>query len=133
VSRQGRDHTKRFAGIAAAITKLSARTLVLDAEVAIYDDHLRSRFDLLRDPDPNAVATPPLLMAFDLMYLDGRDVTQRPLLTGDCGLRSWSSATSPSSWCGGWRTTGWWRGGRCWSAATRATSQRTSRTRTRAD
>jgi bifunctional non-homologous end joining protein LigD len=79
VSRNGRDHTRRFADLAAAITKLSARTLVLDGEVAIYDQQLRSRFDWLREPDPNAVATPPLFMAFDLMYQDRRDLTGRPL------------------------------------------------------
>jgi ATP dependent DNA ligase domain len=37
VSRNGRDHTRRFADLAAAIRKLSARTVVLDGEVAIYD------------------------------------------------------------------------------------------------
>jgi ATP-dependent DNA ligase len=37
VSRNRRDHTRRFADLAAAIAKLSARTLVLDREVAIYD------------------------------------------------------------------------------------------------
>jgi bifunctional non-homologous end joining protein LigD len=79
VSRNGRDHTRRFRDVAAAVAKLSARTLVLDAELAIYDDQLRSRFDLLREPDPDTVATPPLLMAFDLMYLNDRDLTRRPL------------------------------------------------------
>jgi hypothetical protein len=29
---------------------------VLDGEVAIYDEQLRSRFDWLREPDPTAVA-----------------------------------------------------------------------------
>jgi bifunctional non-homologous end joining protein LigD len=67
LSRHDRDHTKRFAEIARAITKLSARTLVLDGEVAIYDEQLRSRFEWLREPDPDAVATPPLLMAFDVL------------------------------------------------------------------
>jgi len=43
-------------------------------EVAIYDNQLRSRFDWLRDPDPDAVASPPLLMAFDLLYCDRRDL-----------------------------------------------------------
>ena len=33
VSRNGRDHTRRLAGIAAAVAKLSARVLVLDGEV----------------------------------------------------------------------------------------------------
>jgi ATP-dependent DNA ligase len=59
VSRNGRDHTRRFAGIAAAVAKLTARALVLDGEVAIYDERLRSRFDWLREPDADAVATPP--------------------------------------------------------------------------
>jgi bifunctional non-homologous end joining protein LigD len=79
VSRNGVDHTRRFADLAAAVAKLSARTLVLDGEIAIYDEQLRSRFDWLREPDANAVATPPLLMAFDLMYRDGRDLSARPL------------------------------------------------------
>jgi bifunctional non-homologous end joining protein LigD len=79
LSRHGVDHTKRFADIARAVTKLSARALVLDGEVAIYDQQLRSRFDWLREPDPDAVATPPLFMAFDLLYQDRRDLTARPL------------------------------------------------------
>jgi bifunctional non-homologous end joining protein LigD len=58
---------------------LSARSLVLDGEVAIFDEHLRSRFDWLREPDPDAVATPPILMAFDLLCQDGREFTGRPL------------------------------------------------------
>ena len=33
----------------------------------------------LREPDPDAVASPPLLMAFDLLYCEGRDLTARPL------------------------------------------------------
>jgi bifunctional non-homologous end joining protein LigD len=67
VSRNGRDHTRRFADLAAAIAKLSQRTLVLDGEVAIFDQQLRSRFEWLREPDPDAVASPPLFMAFDLL------------------------------------------------------------------
>ena len=60
VSRNGRDLTRRFAGIAAAVATLSARALVLDGEVAIYDERLRSRFDWLREPDVDAVNTPPM-------------------------------------------------------------------------
>ena len=79
VSRNGRDHTRRFAGIAGAVVALPARSLVLDGEVAIYDERLRSRFDWLREPDAEAVATPPMLMAFDLLHQDGRELTGRPL------------------------------------------------------
>jgi ATP-dependent DNA ligase len=78
VSRDGRDHARRFDELAAAIGKLSARSLALDGEVAIFDQRLRSRFDWLREPDPAAVATPPLFMAFDVLYQDRRDLTARP-------------------------------------------------------
>ena len=86
VGRNGRDHTRRFAGIAAAIAKLSPRSLVLDGEVAIYDEKLRSRFDWLREPDADAVATPPMFMAFDLLHQDGRELTARCAI-GPPGLR----------------------------------------------
>jgi len=45
----------------------------------MFDQQLRSRFDWLREPDPAAVASPPLFMAFDLLYHDRRDLTARPL------------------------------------------------------
>ena len=77
-SRNGVDHTRRFPELAAAVAALRARSLVLDGEVAIFDRQFRSRFDWLRDPDPEAVATPPLLMVFDLLYRAGRDQTKRP-------------------------------------------------------
>src|SRR4030095_4099692 len=55
VSPNGRAHTRRFADLATAVAKLSARTLVLDGEVAIYDQQLRSRFEWLRGADPDVV------------------------------------------------------------------------------
>jgi bifunctional non-homologous end joining protein LigD len=55
---------------------------VLDGEVAVYDEQLRSRFEWLR----TAVATPPLLMVFDLLYQGGRDLTARPLRDRRAGL-----------------------------------------------
>jgi len=79
VSRNGREHTRRFRDIAAAVAKLAARALVLDGEVAIYDQQPRSRFDRLREPDPDAVATPPIFMAFDLLHHDRRELTGHPL------------------------------------------------------
>jgi bifunctional non-homologous end joining protein LigD len=85
VSHNGVDHARRFRDLAAAVAKLSAQTLVLDGEVAIYDQQLRSRFDWLRDPDPAAVASPPLLMALDLLYIGGRDQTQRLYATAGNG------------------------------------------------
>jgi bifunctional non-homologous end joining protein LigD len=68
LSRTGVDHSRRFPEIVAAVASLRSQTLVLDGEVAIFYRQLRSRFDWLRDPDPEAVATPPLLIVFDMLY-----------------------------------------------------------------
>jgi bifunctional non-homologous end joining protein LigD len=130
VSRNGVDHTRRSPDLALAIAKLSARTLVLDGEEAIYDERLGSRFEWLREPDPAAVATPPLLMAFDLLYRNGRDLTARPLRQ-----RRWrTSSPARSSSCPGAasRPTAWRRGSRCSSAATRGSWRRTRRARMKA-
>jgi ATP-dependent DNA ligase len=51
---------------------------VLDGEVAIYDQELRSRFEWLREPDRDAVATPPLFMVVDLLFHDRRDLDRPP-------------------------------------------------------
>jgi hypothetical protein len=66
-------------GVAETVAALPFDTLVLDGEVAIFDQQLRSRFDWLRELDPDAVASPPLYMAFDLLHQDRRDPTARPL------------------------------------------------------
>lgn len=79
VSRRGVDHTARFEGLAKAIAALPGATLLLDGEVAVFDHRLISRFDLLSDPDPNQLATPPVYMAFDVLYARGRDLRMLPL------------------------------------------------------
>jgi len=79
ISRTGVDHTRRYPDLAAAVARLSPSTLVLDAELAVFDAQLRSRFDWLRHKQAPDLATPPLLIAFDLLYLKGRDVTEKPL------------------------------------------------------
>jgi bifunctional non-homologous end joining protein LigD len=79
VSRNDVDHARRYPDVVAAIARLRAPTLVLDGELTVFDVHLRSRFDWLRDRQPDELATPPVLIAFDLLYVKGRDVSQRPL------------------------------------------------------
>jgi bifunctional non-homologous end joining protein LigD len=78
VSRTGRDHAKRFQDLAAAVAKLAPRTLILDAEVCVVRQELVSQFHLLGDL-ADELTTPPLLMAFDCLYIKGRDLRGRPL------------------------------------------------------
>ena len=81
VSRQGIDHTRRYPDIVAAIRALEVPTLILDGEIAIFDQKLISRFEWLRHRQPPDVATPPLFMAFDCLYHRGQDLRPRPLAT----------------------------------------------------
>jgi bifunctional non-homologous end joining protein LigD len=74
------DHARRFGDLAAAVAALADETLVLDGEVTIFDQALRSRFDLLRQSDPSIVATPRIFIAFDVLYRAGRDLSQTPLI-----------------------------------------------------
>jgi hypothetical protein len=50
-------HDDSFTDKAASITKVSTRTPVLDGKIAIYDHELRSRFEWLLKPDPDAAAS----------------------------------------------------------------------------
>jgi bifunctional non-homologous end joining protein LigD len=79
IGRRGVDHRDRFPEIAAVIAALSATRLILDGEVAIFDEQLVSRFHLLWDRTPAVPATPPLFMAFDCLYVNGHDLRARPL------------------------------------------------------
>src|ERR1051326_8786510 len=62
ISRNGVIHTNRFRDIAAAIAKLRPDPLVLDGEIAVFDEHLVSRFQLLGEPDPAVLCTPPIFI-----------------------------------------------------------------------
>jgi hypothetical protein len=105
----GVEHSKRFRGVAEAIAALAEKTLVLDGEIAIFDQQLRSRSDWLRST-LDKLATPPVYIAFDMLYRAGKDETDS---TGGCswrGMRRTSSrralpraSISPWPMCADWR------------------------------
>ena len=74
ISRNAIDHTHRFHELAAAVAKLKSDVVVLDGEVAVYDEKLVSRFHLLGDERPTELCTPPIFMAFDVLQTGNRDV-----------------------------------------------------------
>src|SRR3989442_1706227 len=78
VSRTGRDHARRFAEITDAIRRLPASSLILDGEVARFDEHLVSRFHLLYE-ETGESATPPVFVTFDCLWRRGRDLRGVPL------------------------------------------------------
>jgi bifunctional non-homologous end joining protein LigD len=79
ISRNGRDLTRRFAELAAAVAELEPPTLILDGEIAVFDSRLLSRFEWIRARPKDETATPPTLIAFDCLYARGKDLRERPL------------------------------------------------------
>jgi ATP-dependent DNA ligase len=72
-SRNGRDHTKRFGDLVAALTALRPATFTVDAEIAVFDQDLVSRFEWFRHINHGDLATPPMFMVFDLLQLGPKD------------------------------------------------------------
>jgi ATP-dependent DNA ligase len=68
-----------LADLAKAVASLPSTPLVLDGEVAVFDERLVSRFDLLVEPHPEVPTTAPVYIAFDVLYARGRDLQARPL------------------------------------------------------
>ncbi|HEV2439023.1 MAG TPA: non-homologous end-joining DNA ligase [bacterium] len=74
LSRNDNDRTAAFDDVARAVQDLPARTLLLDGEVAAFDRHGVSRFQLLQQGQ-----APRLYMVFDCLYKNGRDLRREPL------------------------------------------------------
>ena len=79
ISRNGRDHTKRFPELVDALGSLGTGAVILDGEVAVYDRQLISRFEWLRHRAPPDLATPPLFIVFDCLSARGKDLRKRRL------------------------------------------------------
>ncbi|WP_037392893.1 non-homologous end-joining DNA ligase [Sinorhizobium fredii] len=83
ITRGGYDWTSKFPSIADDARELGYATMILDGEAVVLDDKGRSDFGMLqraigRKPslhDPREI----LFFAFDLLYLDGRDLRRLPL------------------------------------------------------
>ncbi|HEY8064571.1 MAG TPA: non-homologous end-joining DNA ligase [Methylosinus sp.] len=78
-TRSGLDWTKRFSAIAEAAAQLPMRSALLDGEIVSLDETGRSDFGLLQkmlEKRPRAL----VFYAFDLLELDGKDISREGLL-----------------------------------------------------
>ncbi len=74
LSRNDKDRTQWFSGIARAVAGLAPRTLLLDGEVVAFDKKHVSRFQLLQN-----LRNEPSYAVFDCLYKNGRDLRKLPL------------------------------------------------------
>jgi bifunctional non-homologous end joining protein LigD len=79
ISRNRKDFTRQFADIAQAIGALRAKTLILDGEVAVFDENLVSHLGFLRGAPADKLLTPPVFVAFDCLYARGKNLMGLPL------------------------------------------------------
>lgn len=80
-SRNGKDWTEKFPNLAAALKSFPAVTAILDGEVVIVDKAGRSSFQKLQQSmGRGGDKVPPFVFQiFDLIYLDGYNLTLIPL------------------------------------------------------
>lgn len=81
ISRNLKDLTKQFEEVAAAVARLRAPSLILDGEIAVFDERLVSHLGYLRASRAleEKLLTPPLLIAFDCLYARGKELFREPL------------------------------------------------------
>ena len=84
-TRTGLDWTDKFPGIAAAAAQLPVESALIDGEIVAFKDG-KPDFSTLQDAISNG-GNGLALFAFDLLELDGEDLTPRPLVARKDALR----------------------------------------------
>jgi bifunctional non-homologous end joining protein LigD len=85
-SRTGKDLTGTYPEVAAAVTEQSARGLLLDGEVVAFEgeqtsfSRLQQRLGVAQPSSELLAAYPVVYCVFDLLEVDGDDLTGRPFL-----------------------------------------------------
>jgi bifunctional non-homologous end joining protein LigD len=87
-SRSGYDWTEQFAAIAQAVKKLNVREAIIDGEATVLGNTGLPDFQALRRELANPQSKRLLYHAFDLLYLDGRDLRRASLLDRKQALKS---------------------------------------------
>jgi bifunctional non-homologous end joining protein LigD len=80
LTRKGLDWTSKFPNVAAAVAKLPARTALIDGEVVIEDAGGVSSFSGLQAALKSSERDRFVYYVFDLLHVDGRDLTDLPMI-----------------------------------------------------
>lgn len=86
LTRRQQNWTDRFKPVAAAVAALPAESALLDGEVVVEDEHGVSSFSLLQTDLKDGREDRFVYYVFDLLSLDGRDLSQEPLMERKAAL-----------------------------------------------
>jgi len=86
LTRRGLDWTHKFAAVANALAKLPAESALIDGEVVVEADDGVSSFSALQQALKDGADERMRFYAFDLMHLDGADLTRLPLTARKAAL-----------------------------------------------
>ena len=76
ITRHGNDFTSRFPLAVEAVSSLLAKSFLIDGEAVVTNERGLAVFDLIRHKRHGDDA---LLIAFDLIELDGEDLRRTPI------------------------------------------------------
>ena len=79
-SRNQKDWTEKFPNVVKAVQTFPATTAILDGEIVIVDKAGRSSFQDLQQSMRKSGTAAFIFQIFDLIYLDGYDISAAPLL-----------------------------------------------------
>jgi bifunctional non-homologous end joining protein LigD len=80
ITRGGLDWTRRYGDLPHAFAELNCKQAVVDGEIVVLDEKGISRFGKLQDALSEGAGNKLVFYAFDLLYLDGYDLRQVPLV-----------------------------------------------------
>jgi bifunctional non-homologous end joining protein LigD len=87
LTRKQLDWTHRFERIAKAVAALPAQTVLLDGELVVENENGISSFSMLQTDLRDDRGDRFIYWVFDLLYLDGRDLTKLPLIERKAALK----------------------------------------------
>ncbi len=97
ITRAGLDWTHRYGDLPAALAALPCRTALVDGEIVALDAAGVSRFSELQDALANGAENRLVFFAFDLLHLDGWDLTAAPLVRRKALLARILAGATPRS------------------------------------
>jgi bifunctional non-homologous end joining protein LigD len=94
-TRNGYDWTERYGTIVEAAERLPCRTAIIDGEAVVMGENGRPDFQSLRREMARGSSSRVQFQAFDLLYLDGGDLRQLPIIERKEALRELLDGIEP--------------------------------------